>query len=228
MVVILAGGLATRMQPMCEKRPKSLLEVNDTPFIVHQLRLLRQQGVTRVVICMGYLGEQIQEYLGAGSQYGLSIAYSSDGPTMLGTGGAIIKALPLLDDRFFVLYGDSYLRCDYGAVQAAFEREGKLSLMTVFRNLGQWDVSNVEYENGRIIDYDKVKRSSRMKHIDYGLGVFSKKAFADFSTPVDLADVYRALLAKGELAAYEVQERFYEVGSPQGLEDLSHYLKGLK
>lgn len=219
-VAILAGGLATRMRPLTEECPKSLLEVNGIPFIAHQLRLLREQGITRVVLCLGHMGEKIKEHLGA-ARFGLSIDYSFDGPALLGTGGALIKALPQLGERFFVLYGDSYLQCDYRAVQTAFEREQKMSLMTLFR----CEESNVEYDNGRILDYNKVQRTMRMQHIDYGLGVFSKKAFADFATPLDLADVYRALLAKGELAAYEVQERFYEIGSPEGLEALSKYLK---
>jgi NDP-sugar pyrophosphorylase family protein len=225
-VAILAGGLATRMLPLTEKIPKALLPVNGEPFVSHQLRLLESSGVERVVLCAGYLGELIQEFVGDGSRFHLSVEFSFDGPTLLGTAGAVRKALPQLGSEFFVLYGDSYLPCDYRAVFSVFQAGGKAALMTVLRNEGRWDGSNVEYFEGKIRAYDKRTPSSRMKHIDYGLGVFRESAFAGLAggRPHDLADLYRELLARGELAAFESYQRFYEIGSLAGLQELSDHL----
>jgi MurNAc alpha-1-phosphate uridylyltransferase len=227
-VAILAGGLATRLRPLTETVPKALLLVQDEPFIAHQLRLLAASGIQRVVLCAGYLGEQIQEFVGDGSRFRLTIEFSFDGPTLRGTAGAIKQALPQLGPNFFVLYGDSYLPCDYRAVQAAFRASGKEALMTVFRNVGKWDSSNVDYSGARIWAYDKKNPTSRMQYIDYGLGVFRDSAFAATagSQPHDLADLYQDLLARGELAGFEINERFYEIGSVAGLGELSDYLAG--
>jgi NDP-sugar pyrophosphorylase family protein len=227
-VAILAGGLATRLHPLTEKIPKALLPIHGEPFISHQLRLLAASGIERVILCAGFLGEQIQKFVGDGSHFGLTVEFSFDGPALRGTAGAIKQALPQLGPEFFVLYGDSYLPCDYQAVQSAFQHSGQEALMTVFRNGGQWDISNVDYSGGRIWAYDKKDPTSRMQYIDYGLGVFHDSAFAAIvdSQPHDLADIYRDLLARGELAGFEVTERFYEIGSTAGLRELSDYLAG--
>jgi N-acetyl-alpha-D-muramate 1-phosphate uridylyltransferase len=225
-VAILAGGLATRLRPLTEKIPKALLEIAGEPFIAHQLRLLRAHGIERVVLCVGYLGEMVREYVGDGRQFGMSVEYSFDGPVLRGTGGAIRQALPLLGDSFFVLYGDSYLPCDYAAIQESFLQSGRTGLMTVFRNEGLWDSSNVEFGEGRIIAYDKKNRSERMRYIDYGLGLFHRRAFDAVGADdvYDLARLYQGLLKAGELAGYEVPERFYEIGSVAGIEELSALL----
>ena len=218
---ILCGGLGTRLRPLTESIPKALAPVRGEPFLAHQLRLLRARGITRVVLCTGFLGEKIRDFAGDGRRFGLSIEYSSDWPALQGTAGAIREALPLLGDRFFVLYGDSYLTADYAAVERAFLASRRRSLMTVFRNEGRWDTSNVEYSGGVIRAYDKKNPTPRMHHIDYGLGTFDRQVFAALGPgPHDLADVYRELLERGELAACEVAERFYEVGSEAGIRGL--------
>lgn len=229
-VAILAGGLATRLRPLTETIPKVLIEIAGEPFLSRQLNLLRRRGVERVVLCVGFLGEQIREFARDGSRFGLQIDYSFDGPRLLGTGGAIRRALPFLGDAFFVLYGDSYLTCDYEAVESAFRAAGKPGLMTVFRNEGRWDASNVEFSDGRIVDYDKAARGPRMRHIDYGLGAFHSAAFESLpeDSVIDLAGVYRTLVRQGELSGYEVSERFYEIGSVAGIHDLEAYLAGPK
>ena len=226
-VALLAGGLATRLRPLTEKIPKSLVEVNGEPFLAHQLRLLRSHGIRRVVVCVGHLGEMVEEFAGDGSRFGLQVEYSHDGPTLKGTAGALRNALPLLGSSFFAAYGDSYLECDYRDVARRFEASGKLGLMTVFRNEGLWDTSNVEYDGSRIVAYDKRQRTERMRHIDWGLGVFRGAAFdlPENAAAGDLAVVYRNLLRQGELAAYEAGRRFYEIGSFSGIEELSHYLR---
>jgi len=225
-VVILAGGLGTRLGEITKTIPKALVEVNGEPFLAHQLRLLRSNGIERVVMCVSHLGGMVRDYAGDGSAFGLSIEYSFDGPILLGTAGAIRQALPLLEGAFFVLYGDSYLPCDFGAVERAFERGGKAALMTVHRNEGQWDSSNVEFAGGEILAYDKSAKSPRMRYIDYGLGVFRRNVFQELAGqgPLDLARLYQDLLARGELAACEVSQRFYEIGSVSGLQELSEYL----
>jgi NDP-sugar pyrophosphorylase family protein len=226
-VAILAGGLATRLRPLTETIPKSLVEINGEPFLWHQLRLLRESGVDRVVLCVSHLGEQVRDSAGDGREFGLHIEYSFDGPVLLGTAGALRRALPLLGDNFFVLYGDSYLPIDLRAVEAAFVDSGKAGLMTVYPNHGQWDTSNVEFAGGRILAYDKKARTERMRHIDYGLGAFRAAAFdrVPGEQPTDLATLYQNLLKAGELAAFEALHRFYEIGSFAGIAELSSYLK---
>jgi NDP-sugar pyrophosphorylase family protein len=226
-VAILAGGLATRLRPITEKIPKGLAPVAGEPFLAHQLRLLHSRGLRRAVLCVGYLGEMIEEEFGDGAAFGVELRYAFDGPRLLGTGGALRRALPVLGDPFFVLYGDSYLPVDFNAAADAFHRSGKPALMTVFRNEGAWDTSNVCYEEGRIIRYDKRERTPEMRHIDYGLGVYSAAAFASWPAdePFDLADLQRELVAKNALAGHEVFRRFYEMGSHAGLSELEALLR---
>jgi len=225
-IAILAGGLATRLRPITETIPKALIEVAGEPFLAHQLRLLARGGIAHAVLCVGHLGGQIRQFAGDGSAFGLRVGYSFDGPRLLGTAGAIKRALPLLGDAFFVVYGDSYLPCDYLAVAQAFRDSGKPGLMTVFRNNGLWDASNVEFSEGRILAYDKVNRTARMRHIDYGLGVLRREAFdaVPDGHPHDLAAVYQSLLRQGRLAAWESLERFYEIGSLEGIRELAEFL----
>jgi NDP-sugar pyrophosphorylase family protein len=229
-VAILAGGMATRLRPLTEKIPKVLLPLAGKPFLAHQLELLQGQGIARVVLCVGFLGEMIERDFGDGRGWGVKLEYSFDGPTLLGTGGALQKALPLLGERFFVLYGDSYLPIDFQPVAECFERSGKQGLMTVFHNQNQFDTSNVWFGGGEIKVYDKKNRLPQMQHIDYGLSILSASAFKDYpkGTAFDLADVMQRLVAKEQLAGFEVKERFYEIGSPAGLAELETLLGGKK
>ncbi len=225
-VAILAGGLATRLRPITEKVPKVLVPVAGKPFLAHQLELLRKQGVTRAVLCLGHLGEMVQREFGNGSAQGIHLDYSFDGPLLLGTGGALKRALPQLGEKFFVLYGDSYLPVPFAPITEFFERTGKLGLMTVYRNEGKYDTSNVVFANGEIKVYDKKQRRPEMQHIDYGLSLFRSQAFDRYpdNTAFDLADVMRDLVAENQLAGYEVRDRFYEIGSPAGLAELNELL----
>jgi NDP-sugar pyrophosphorylase family protein len=225
-VAILSGGLATRLRPMTDTIPKALIDINGEPFIVHQLRLLAGHGIQRAVVCIGHLGQKIIQVIGDGKHLGIAVTYSFDGPQLLGTAGAIKRAAPKLGDAFFVIYGDSYLECDYAAVQQAFQARGKMALMTVYRNESRYGASNVEYAFGEILTYDKQKRSPRMQHIDFGLGVFSRSAFQGVSPdkPCDLETIYQDMLKQNQLAAFEVDKRFYEVGSPAGIAELRNHL----
>ncbi len=220
-VAILAGGLATRLGLIAETIPKAMVPVGGRPFLEHQLEYLRSQGVRRVVICAGHLGERIVSAFGDGAQFGIQIDYSFDGEALRGTAGALRHALPLLGDAFFVLYGDSWLPTDFGAVRSAFVSRGAPALMTVFHNRGRWDRSNVWLAEGRILAYDKRNPVPEMEHIDYGLSVLTPAALG--GDEADLADVFMRL-APGSLTGFEVHERFYEIGSPAGLEELRHVL----
>jgi NDP-sugar pyrophosphorylase family protein len=225
-VVILAGGLATRLRPITEKIPKALVKVGGLPFIMHQLRLLFSHGVRHVIISAWYRGEMIRESVGDGKQLGLTVEYVFDGETPLGTGGAIRQALSLLNGPFFILYGDSYLPCDYADIQTHFDRHAQPALMTVYRNRGNWDTSNVEMVDGQILCYDKKKRTLRMEFIDYGLGLFQPEVFTSLpqGQPADLEEIYKKLVADHSLLAYEVIQRFYEIGSFEGLRELDELL----
>jgi NDP-sugar pyrophosphorylase family protein len=220
-VAILAGGLATRLRPITEKIPKSLVPVAGKPFLTRQLELLHSRGIRHAVLCVGHLGEMILRDFGHHA-CGIKLDYSFDGPKLLGTGGAIKRALPLLGPEFFVLYGDSYLPIKYRPVAEFFSRSGKLGCMTVYHNEGRYDTSNVVFADGEIKIYDKKVRLPEMHHIDYGLSLFQAAAFNAYSPeePFDLATVLRGLLREKQLAGYEVTERFYEIGSPEGLAEL--------
>jgi NDP-sugar pyrophosphorylase family protein len=224
-VAILAGGLGTRLLPITETIPKALVNVAGKPFIVQQLLYLKQQGISKVVICAGYLGEMIEAEVGNGDKFGISINYSFDGAHLLGTGGALKKALPMLGEQFFVLYGDSFLPINYLQIEDAFMNQEKLALMTVYKNFGRWDKSNVQFENQMILEYNKRTPNQSMNHIDYGLGLLKSSLFYNYpdNSPFDLADVYQQLSLDGQLMGFEVYERFYEIGSHQGLKDTNQY-----
>jgi NDP-sugar pyrophosphorylase family protein len=226
-VVVLAGGLATRMRPLTERVPKSLLPVADQPFIGHQLRLLQRRGVSRVILCVGFLWEQISEFVGDGGRFGLSVTYAVDGRRLLGTGGALRAALPHLGPEFVVMYGDSWLDIPFEPVVDSYRRSRRPALMTVFHNNGQWGRSNVWFEDGHIRLYDKRATVPEMRHIDWGLGVVSAGVIASRPgrEPFDLADAYSELSRAGQLAGHEVATRFYEIGSPEGLRETDALLR---
>jgi NDP-sugar pyrophosphorylase family protein len=225
-VAILAGGLATRLRPITEKIPKSLVPVAGRPILAHQLEMLHAQGIRRAVLCIGFLGEKIQREFGD-EAFGVKLDYSFDGEKLLGTGGAIKRALPKLGEEFFILYGDSYLPIPYTPVADFFQRSGKPGLMTVYRNEGLYDTSNVVFADGEIKIYNKKAKLPEMRHIDYGLSLFKSSVFERFPADekFDLADVMQQLVHEKQLAGYEVPERFYEMGSPAGLAELEALLQ---
>jgi N-acetyl-alpha-D-muramate 1-phosphate uridylyltransferase len=227
-VAILAGGMATRLRSMTKTTPKALLDVAGKPFIMRQLDYLRGQGISRVVLCTGFLGEQIQAVVGDGSACGLSVSYSQDWPKLLGTGGALKQALPFLGSRFLVLYGDSFLPIDFAPVEQKFLDSGKLALMTVKRNAHGRERNNVLFRDNVIVEYNKRTPTPGMRHIDYGLGALSAVVLRDkqFEGSFDLADIYHDLSLSGQLASFEVHERFYEIGSNKGLAEAADYFKG--
>ena len=227
---ILAGGLATRLRPITTTVPKAMVEVAGRPFIAHQLDLLRENGVRRVVLCLGHLGEQIEQYLGDGASFGMELRYSHDGDRLLGTGGALRRALPLVGPIFWVMYGDSYMDIDYPAILDHFLRSQALGLMTVLRNDNRWDRSNVAFHQGRLLRYNKHTPDPEMNHIDYGAALLRSDAIERFPRSIsperfDLADLYSDLVARGQMVGHEVTQRFYEIGSPAGLAETETHLR---
>jgi NDP-sugar pyrophosphorylase family protein len=225
---LLAGGLATRLRPVTEKIPKALVELAGRPFIDHQLKLLDHNGIRRAVLCLGYRGEMVEAHLGDGSRLGMELLYSYDGEKLLGTGGALRRAAPLLGEVFWVMYGDSYMDIDYQTVLKDFADRDVLGMMTVLRNNNHWDRSNVVFRNGQLLRYDKREQTPEMEHIDYGVALLRREALERIpaNEPYDLARLYSQLVAEGQMAGHEVTNRFYEIGTAQSLEEARKYLEG--
>ena len=225
-LLVLAGGLASRMKTLTEKTPKSMLLVAGEPFISHQLRLFARQGFRQVILCVGFLWEQIAAYVEDGSVYGLSVHYSVDGKILLGPGGAVKKAAANLDGDLAYVYGDSYLDIDYPDIYRAFRISGRQGLMTVYRNENKFDSSNVLVIDNEIVIYDKKNSTPQMRHIDYGLGFLKADVLQKYPsyTNFDLAEIYGDLVQRKQLAAFEVHQRFYEIGSISGLAETERFL----
>lgn len=220
--VILAGGLATRLRPLIEKVPKSMIPIRGKPFLGYQIDLLRKNNVGDVLLCVGHLGDQIESYFDNGDRFGVNIKYSYETGQLLGTGGAIRNALDMLNDAFFVLYGDSYLDISYKDVFNHFLQSDYPALLVVYRNVNQWDKSNVVFKNGLIELYDKEIQTAQMEYIDYGLAVMSKSLVCkEIPQGVffDLAHLYKKLSLRKMLLGYEASNRFYETGSKHGLRE---------
>jgi len=231
-LLILTGGLATRLNSLTMSKPKALIQIDDYPFIYHQLKFAKSQGVSQVILCVGHLGEMIREYVGDGSRWGLKVSYSFDGNGQLGTAGAIRNAFKMLDQQFFVLYGDSYLEIDYNKIEKYFYDNFKKSLMVIIKNRNLWDKSNVILKDGLIVEYNKSLQKKEMHYIDYGISIlkkslFQKKEIFHFS---DLSDIYQHISISNNLLGYEVFNRFYEIGTIKGIKETNNFFakKGKK
>lgn len=223
-IAILSGGLATRLYPITKDIPKSLININGRPFIDYQIKLLIKKGITKIVFCLNYLGEHIIDYLNKKNFDNLEIKYSWDGKEPLGTGGALKKALPLLDNDFFVLYGDSYLNIDYKSMYNAFISSKNDAMLAVYKNNNKWDKSNTIVKDGRVIFHSKTANNKRMHYIDYGLSVLSKKYFLNQPKRFDLSLLYESLTKQNNLDAFIAKERFFEIGSKKGIDELTKQL----
>ncbi|NCC52774.1 MAG: nucleotidyl transferase [Spartobacteria bacterium] len=228
-VVILAGGLGTRIQSVAPDMPKALIPVAGKPFIEHQFALLAKYGLRDVVLCIGHMSGQIAEHVGDGAKWGMRVAYSYDPPTgLLGTGGAVVNALPDLAETFLVMYGDSYLPTDYAAIVAAFEACGEDAMMCVYRNENKWDKSNIRIADGHVVFYSKEVDPAEVDYIDYGITGYKKsliEQYSEITLPLDLQKILQDQVAAGRLAACEVHDRFYEIGKPEGLVELDALFK---
>jgi len=226
-VVILSGGLATRLNSLRLDVPKSMIEVGGEPFLLHQIELLKKNNLLDIILCIGHLGDQIVNYFGNGERFGVNIKYSWEEDKLLGTGGAVKKAAHLLEDRFIVMYGDSYLDFNYNRYIKYFYGARVLALMAVYLNNDTIDKSNVTYRNGQITNYDKRGKQRLNYYIDYGATILSKKLLNLIPDKefYDLSDLFTELSNKKMLFGYEISNRFYEIGSVKGIRDFEKYLK---
>lgn len=225
-VAILAGGLATRLEGLTQNQPKSMVKVCGKPFLEYQLELLRRGGIRNIVLCLGHMGEQIKRHFEDGKKYGVSIKYSVENK-LLGTAGALKKAEVLLNDVFFTIYGDSYLFLDYSLAMSYFESQKKLALMTVYKNYDRYDRSNTVVEGNLVKKFSKKDRTKDTVFIEYGANIFTKEVLKMIPENqfYSLDDLFPRLTEMGELLAFEVKERFYEIGSPQGLRECNEYME---
>jgi N-acetyl-alpha-D-muramate 1-phosphate uridylyltransferase len=225
--IILAGGLGTRLRPISETIPKALVPVAGRPFIEYQIELFHSHGVCDLIICIGHLGHLIEEHLGDGGRFDVSIRYGYEREGLLGTAGAIKNVEPLLEDAFFVQYGDSYLPVDYREVMAYFLKRDVPGMMVVYKNHDRWDRSNVVVDGDRICVYDKSRKWPAMVYIDFGVSAFRREVFVGIpeSVATDLSTVHQTLIEQRQLLAYEASHRFYEIGSPEGLQEFDSFVR---
>lgn len=225
-VAILAGGLATRLGDLTRNQPKSMLNIRGKTFLEYQLELLRKGGIKNVVLCLGYLGDQIEMYFGSGRKHGVNIKYSFE-DRLLGTAGALKKAEQLLDDVFFTMYGDSYLFLDFSLAMRYFKPQNKLALMTVYKNYDRYDRSNTVVAGNLVKKFSKKEKPEDMVYIEYGANIFRKEVLEMIPENqfYSLDDLFPILIDKEELIAFEVKERFYEIGSPQGLKEFENFIR---
>ncbi|MFC1904341.1 sugar phosphate nucleotidyltransferase [Chloroflexota bacterium] len=225
-VAILAGGLATRLGELTRNQPKSTLNIRGKTFLEYQLELLRRGGIKDIVLCVGHMGEQIERHCGNGKKYGLNIKYSAEDKP-LSTAGALKKAESLLNDTFFTMYGDSYLFLDFGLIMNYYQSQNKLALMTVYKNYDRYGISNTEVEGNLVRQFSKKEKTEDMVYIEYGVNIFQKEALKmvpkNQFCPLD--DLFHRLIEMEELLAFEVKDRFYEVGSPEGLKEFEEYIR---
>lgn len=228
-IVILAGGLATRLGSLTKNKPKALVEIHGKPFLAYQLELLKASGITNIVLCIGHLGTQIRNAFGDGNKYGVRLRYSLE-EKPLGTAGALKNAESLLNNIFFVMYGDSYLSLDFKKVWSYFMAQDGLGLATVYKNWDMYDRSNMIIDGNKVIKYSKSEKTGDMVYIDYGASILRKEALqlVPENSTYDMEELYGRLIAQGELLAYEVDNRFYEIGSPQGLKDFEEFAEEIK
>jgi MurNAc alpha-1-phosphate uridylyltransferase len=227
---ILAGGLATRLGHLTENQPKSLLPIQGKAFLEYQLDFLARGGIRDIVLCLGHMGNMVYQHLGNGRDFGVNIQYSLE-EKPLGTAGALKKAEALLDNAFFTLYGDSYLSLDYDQVFASLMSQNKLGIMTVFKNYDRYDRSNTAIKGNLVKGYSKNGRTEDTVYIDYGISAFKKEVLKMIPENrfYSLENLFMQLVDMEELLAFEVKERFFEIGSLRGLKEFEQYImEGIK
>ncbi len=225
---ILVGGLGTRLGRLTQDVPKPMVLVDGKPFLEHEVRLLKQNGIGDFVLCVGHLGEKVEGYFGDGSKWGVKVRYSRDGPKLLGPAGALKGAEPLLDDRFFVTYGDAYLRADYPSMMRALADSGRLGVMAVYENHDRYGKSDVVVKEGRVVRYDKKGRGAGMDWVNFGVSALSKRALALIPAGKECGEeeFYGELIKREELLAFPVENRFYEIGTPSSLREFERFISG--
>jgi len=226
-VVVLAGGLATRLGGLTDRSPKSMVEIEGHPFIAYQLSMLKRFGVNKVLLCVGHMGNQIQEFVGDGNQFGLEVSYSDEGRHLLGTAGALKNAEPLLESEFALVYGDSYFTLPIATIWDKFLKSKSPAMMVVLKNKGKYGPSNCEVKSGFVTKYAKGSKTESFEYIDFGLVCLKRSLLSSIpaGTPTDMSIIFCSLVGKEKLLAYEVFQRFYEVGSVEGIAEFAEYVK---
>jgi NDP-sugar pyrophosphorylase family protein len=226
-MVILCGGLGTRLGDLSKNIPKSMIEINDKPFLEYQIEILKKNSIKDIVLCVGHLSEKIKSYFGDGKKLGVKIQYSYDGDKPLGTIGALKKAEPLLDDIFFIMYGDSFLSVDFRKVYRFFIKQDKLGLMVVYKNFDKYDKSNIAIKGDLVVGYGRDNTSKDMVFIDYGTSVLRKKALdlVPKDKTYSTGEFFSQLIKKGELLSFEAKNRFYHIGNPKSLEEFNNFIR---
>lgn len=224
-VAILAGGLATRLRPLTNNIPKSMIDVNGKPFLQYQLEFLKKNGITDIVLCVGYLSDLIEDYFGDGAGFGVELTYSKETQSLLGTAGALKHAGPFLEDEFFIMYGDSYIFLNFNGAMSYFKQHDEPSLMVIYKNEDRYDRSNVATSNNKIAVYDKINKTNDMVFIDYGVCILKKQVLSLIPSigPYSLESLFSVLIKQEKMLAYETFDRFYEIGSLTGLEEFRSY-----
>jgi N-acetyl-alpha-D-muramate 1-phosphate uridylyltransferase len=222
------GGLGTRLSPLTMTVPKPMVQVGGKPFLEHEIGLLKRSGVGDFVLCVGHLGEQVEAHFGDGSGLGVRIRYSHDGPRLLGPAGALKRAEPLLAESFFVTYGDAYLRADYRAIMNTLLGSDKLAVMAVYENHNKFGRSDVVVSGGRVVRYDKGGSGAGMEWVNFGVSAMRRSALALVPAGRECGEeeFYGELIRRGELLAFPVKERFYEIGTPDSLREFERFISG--
>ena len=226
-VVVLAGGLATRLGSLTDRSPKSMVDIDGHPFIAYQLSMLKRFGVNKVLLCVGHMGNQIQEFVGDGSRFGLEVSYSDEGLHLLGTAGALKNAEPRLENEFALVYGDSYFTLPISTIWDKFLKSKSPAMMVVLKNKGKYGPSNCEVKSGLVTKYAKGSKTQSFEYIDFGLVCMKRSLLSSIpgGTKTDMSVIFSSLVGKKKLVAHEVFQRFYEVGSVQGIADFAEYVK---
>ena len=226
-MIILCGGLATRLGNLSKDTPKSMIKIEGKPFLEYQIEMLKKQSIKDIILCAGHLSEKIIEYFGDGKKFGVNIRYSHDDEKPLGPIGALKNAEPLLDDVFFIMYGDSYLFVDFKKVYSYFLEYEDLALMVAYKNFDKYDASNLAIKNGRIVACGKENKTKDMIYIDYGTSILRKKVLEIVPkyTPYSTERFFSELVKKRELMAFETEERFYHIGNLKSLEEFRSYIR---
>jgi N-acetyl-alpha-D-muramate 1-phosphate uridylyltransferase len=223
---ILAGGLGTRLRPLTDKIPKAMVPVNGRPFLEYEIELLKANQVDDLIVCLGYLGKQIEVHFGDGKKFGVKLRYSYDGKELLGPIGGLKMAERFLGKEFFVTYGDAYLRMDYAGMMEGLRASKRLGAMAVYKNEGKFGKSDVIAKRGLVTAYDKKKTLPGMLWVNFGVTALKKSALdgVEAGSYCDEETYYGGLVKQKQLAAYETLDRFYEIGTPKGLDEFTRFI----
>ena len=222
-MLILCGGLATRLGVLAKNIPKSMIDIEGKPFLQYQIENLRKNSIKDIVLCVGHLSEKIENYFRDGSKFGVNIKYSYDGDKPLGPIGAVKKAEEFLEDVFFIMYGDSYLSVDFQKVYSFFTQNKKQALMVIYKNYDKYDKSNISVQNNIVTGYGE----NGAIHIDYGTSLLRKEALNNVpkNTMYTTGEFFSNLIKKNELLAFEAKKRFYHIGTPDSLEEFRNFIR---